>query len=972
MPVSYDNMQPSVAITEAIALGGIFPPRDVGTGTPGYLGSIRQFAFNFAPNSTLDAHGQQLSISGHTALFSLMGTYYGGNGITTFAIPDLNNRLSVDQGQGPGLADHSQGELYGLANTTLLSTDLPSAVGGFAQPVDNTAPSLAVHYVINVFGTYSGGQLDEMGLVWQFAGNFDPGGTLECDGRLLPISEYDALFSKIGTMYGGDGITTFALPDLRGRAIVGANSTGTDIGTFSGSENVFFGTNNLPTDVHFATGTGAGQPVDNEGPTLTMRYIIAVQGIFPSHEGNGSLDATTPMLGEIIAYAGTDIPAGWMACNGQMLPINQNQALFALLGTMYGGNGQTTFALPDFAGRALVGADGDVGTIYGTDTILLGLDNVPGMTIEGTAGNDDGISGFDLAGANDGDVIRGLAGSDVLIGRGGDDFLDGGNGIDTMIGGLGNDFYVVNRIEDLPVEAAGEGTDQISTALDVYSLGGLANIENLTGLGNVDQQLTGNAANNRIDGGIGTDVMVGDLGDDRYVVDNVGDVVVEDVGEGTDTIFSSIDYALPGNVENLTLSGGASITGQGNNLANVIQGNLAANLLLGGGGNDTLQGNGGNDTLDGGVGADAMQGGAGDDVYLVDNVLDSATEGFNQGIDTVKSTVSFHLTANVENLTLMGAGAINGTGNALANTITGNGADNRIDGGLGADLMNGGGGDDTYVVDNIGDHAFDVAGGGVDLVKSSVSFSLSFYIENLTLTGSADIDGTGNGLANVLIGNGGANVLKGANGNDQLTGLAGDDTLLGGLGDDALYGGGSADVLGGGDGNDILSGGLGDDFMTGGAGNDAFVFDTALSGANVDRVADFASGADHLQLSSTIFLAAGPEGTLGVDAFFAGTAAHDASDRIIYDSASGKIYYDADGTGAGAKILFAQVDPGQVLANTDFTIVGSAAPALAAAKDIPASPSLADFIWTSDDADTWLLREHSSSTHNVPWFWFGD
>ena len=120
MPLSYNNMQPSLAITEGLVTSGIFPPHDGGQGTPDYIGSIRLFAFNFAPGGTTATHGQLMSISGNTAVFSLLGTTYGGNGSTNFALPNLDGRISVDAGQSPGLANHVLGEAYGLPNTSLL------------------------------------------------------------------------------------------------------------------------------------------------------------------------------------------------------------------------------------------------------------------------------------------------------------------------------------------------------------------------------------------------------------------------------------------------------------------------------------------------------------------------------------------------------------------------------------------------------------------------------------------------------------------------------------------------------------------------------------------------------------------------------------------------------------------------------------------------------------------------------------
>jgi Ca2+-binding RTX toxin-like protein len=136
------------------------------------------------------------------------------------------------------------------------------------------------------------------------------------------------------------------------------------------------------------------------------------------------------------------------------------------------------------------------------------------------------------------------------------------------------------------------------------------------------------------------------------------------------------------------------------------------------------------------------------------------------GTDTVQSSLTYALGSNIENLILTGASAINGSGNALANTVTGNAADNLLDGGAGADTLVGGAGNDTYVVDNAGDVVTEAASAGTDLVQSSVTYTLGANIENLTLIGVSAINGTGNTLDNVLIGNGAANTLAGGAGND--------------------------------------------------------------------------------------------------------------------------------------------------------------------------------------------------------------
>jgi Ca2+-binding RTX toxin-like protein len=328
--------------------------------------------------------------------------------------------------------------------------------------------------------------------------------------------------------------------------------------------------------------------------------------------------------------------------------------------------------------------------------------------------------------------------------------------------------------------------------------------------------------------------MAGGTGDDSYVVDDAGDVVAELAGEGIDQVTASISYALTANVENLVLTG-AAVGGTGNELDNVITGNDAANLLSGGAGDDTLVGNGGDDILDGGLGADHMAGGTGNDSYVVDNAGDVVTEQAGQGTDTVSSSISYTLGANLENLVLTGTAA-DGTGNELANSLTGNdvanhlygllgndtlignGGDDVLDGGAGADTMAGGTGNDLYVVDNAGDVVTELSGQGTDTVSSSISYTLGDNVENLILTGSA-LDGTGNALDNVLTG-------------------------------DAL-----SNHLSGGAGADRLAGGGGLDYLTGGAGNDMFVAEIAdgkiaskAGSISVDMVLDFKPGEDKIDL----------------------------------------------------------------------------------------------------------------------------
>ena len=533
---------------------------------------------------------------------------------------------------------------------------------------------------------------------------------------------------------------------------------------------------------------------------------------------------------------------------------------------MAGGAGNDVYVV-DYGGDTVVEAAG-----AGTDTVEASVTHMLGANVENLV-----LTG---AAALNG---TGNALANSLTGNAGANRLDGGAGADVMAGGAGNDVYVVDDALDQAVEASGAGKDQVRSSVS-FTLG--AHVEQLVlagalaidGTGNgLNNFLTGNAAANTLDGKAGADGMAGGAGDDFYVVDHIGDRVTENAGEGIDTVTSSVSFSLTGHVENLVLTGAAALTATGNSLANAIAGNAGAN------------------TINGGGGADAMAGGGGNDIYIVDNVGDVVTELAGQGTDLVKSTVTFTLGAEVEKLTLRGSGAIDGTGNAVANTIAGNEAANRLDGGAGADKLLGAGGNDVYIVDNVADQVIEASsGGGLDRVESSVSFTLGDHVEELVLTGAGAIDGTGNAGANSLTGNAAANRLDGGRGNDVLAGGGGDDSLLGGLGLDTL---------------------------TGGAGNDRFVFDKAILAANADNILDFTRGADTIVLENAQFkgLAAG---AMGASALAIGTSAADADDRIVYDPATGRLWYDADGSGATAQILFATLaSPPATLAASDFVVI---------------------------------------------------
>jgi Ca2+-binding RTX toxin-like protein len=300
-------------------------------------------------------------------------------------------------------------------------------------------------------------------------------------------------------------------------------------------------------------------------------------------------------------------------------------------------------------------------------------------------------------------------------------------------------------------------------------ISGTSGNDTLTGTSS-NNTIYGYGGNDTIDGGVGTDTLIGGMGNDIYIVDNMGDVVTELSSEGTDTVQSKINYTLSANVENLTLlDSGAPTTATGNALDNTITGNSY---------NDTLYGLDGNDTLDGGTGSDTMYGGAGDDIYIFDLSSDTANENANEGTDLVRTYSAYTLGANIENLTLLGSSAVNLTGNGLDNIITGNATNNTIDGGAGNDTLIGGAGNDTYIIDSSLDVITENASEGTDSVQASANYTLSANIENMTLTGTGNINGTGNSGINTLTGNSGDNILDGGAGADSLYGGAGNDTYI--------------------------------------------------------------------------------------------------------------------------------------------------------------------------------------------------
>ncbi|KQV33652.1 MULTISPECIES: calcium-binding protein [unclassified Rhizobium] len=543
-----------------------------------------------------------------------------------------------------------------------------------------------------------------------------------------------------------------------------------------------------------------------------------------------------------------------------------------------------------------------------------GMSNEFGTIVPSHAEGDIYVSIEQVVGSQYDDDIRGNNGANRLEGRDGEDMIDGCDGDDVIFGDTDPNSLVPAGTgelkpshdvdddcgcdDDLPTSPksysdtliGGCGNDKLYGQLGIDTLIGGEGNDTLDGGESIDLLFAGDG-NDILRGGPGFDFLVGGNGSDtadystskEAVTANLGAFWLNSGGDASGGVLTELVEILLGgtSIEDFTSSTlfssfAAMIDEQlGLRIPDIT---LGIENLTGSAYNDNLTGNAGANVLDGGKGKDRLAGGLGNDTYVYDG-SDTIVENANQGTDTVRSSDSHTLAANLENLTLLGTAALNGTGNSAANVITGNTAANTLDGGTGADRLIGGAGNDTYVTDG-GDTIVEAANQGTDTVRSSATHTLSANVENLVLTGTAGINGTGNTLANTLTGNGGANVL---------------------------------------------AGGLGNDRLTGGGGHDSFLFNTALNaGTNRDTIVDFANSSsnnDRFQLDDAIFTKLGKTGAMNANFFKLSSQTQDADDYIIYNKTTGDLFYDADGKGAGVGIRFATLSNAAQLTAADFFVV---------------------------------------------------
>jgi Ca2+-binding RTX toxin-like protein len=430
--------------------------------------------------------------------------------------------------------------------------------------------------------------------------------------------------------------------------------------------------------------------------------------------------------------------------------------------------------------------------------------------------------------------ISNLVGSnfnDLLIGNTNfSNWLEGGAGADTLNGGGGPADY--DRASYLHASAGVLASleqpwlNSGDAAGDIY-----ISIEGLHGsqfndilIGDAgDNILSGDAGDDLLVAGNGMDTINGGFGFDVLSYKNLSEAVIIDLSQWTSSSAMVADDVVIAQITGSTSSIEAyeatdfNDTMRGSALDDVLMGRAGNDNIIGNDGNDSLFGGDGVDFLDGGSGSDSMVGGLGDDIYVVDSTNDSVLEVAGGGNDTVQSTITYTLGAEVETLVLSGTLAIDGTGNALANVLSGNAAANRLVGDGGNDTLHGGDGADTL---NGGDGDDSIIGGDTSSDLRDVVFA-----------------GAGHDFAD---GGSGNDELNGMDGNDTLAGGDGADTVIGGNGDDVITGSAFADLIFGNAGNDFLNGGFGSDAMNGGAGADKF-FHAGVAGHGSDWVQDYLS-----------------------------------------------------------------------------------------------------------------------------------
>ena len=782
--------------------------------------------------------------------------------------------------------------------------------------------------------------------------------------QLFGLSGDDRLIGGAGsdTIDGGAGIDT-AVFDVAWSAIAYSYNSSTMTFTFTGSgwTDTIVNVENFTDSLNVTrTASQLTTAIPPPAPTPSNVSISALTSSVA--EGNGGTTSNTMQFRVTLATVATATETvNWGLSGGTATSADFSGATS---GTLSFAAGETTKTVTlTILGDTVVEANETVSVVLsnassglriatGTATATITNDDTAApppptnSTITGTAATDY------LYGAAAADIIYGLAGNDYLYGRAGDDILHGGTGSDRMTGEAGNDIYYVDYTSDLVIEAANGGIDTVRTTLAATMAA--ANVENLQYIGTGNFRGSGNALANEIRGGAGNDTLDGGLGNDRLfggagadrLTGGAGSDTI-DGGAGTDTAvldaaWSTIAYTYNSATNTFTFTGAGwtetvvnveaftdslNVTRSASQLTGtappppVTPSNVSIRAVT----SSVAEGNGGPTAstmqfqialataatsaqsvawgLSGGTATAADFTGAtsgtvtfaagettktvtltilGDTVVeaneTVSVVLSNASSGLRIATGTATATITNDDTAAPPpptNSTITGTAATDYLYGAAAADIIyglagndylyGRAGDDILHGGTGSDRMTGEAGNDIYYVDYTSDLVIEAANGGIDTVRTTLAATMAAAnVENLQYIGTGNFRGSGNALAN------------------EIRGGAGNDTLDGGLGNDQIFGG---------------------------AGADAFVFKSTLGATNVDTLRDFDAASDKIHLENAVFTALTTAGALTASAFVYGTAAADASDRIIFNEATGALIYDRDGTGSAAAVQFATLDP---------------------------------------------------------------
>ncbi len=831
--------------------------------------------------STISALSGDDTIYGSTFFSRLYGgagsdKVFGGTGIDVIRDNDGLNGDILDGGSGADSLDMRQNSFFDSLVVVDLSAGFATIFGGSGDVITNFEDALI------------GGEASILGT----SGDNRLSGGLFSDGNYIAgRSGDDTLFGYGGTdnLYGGDGNDSIrgiggddTLEGAAGDDSIDAGD-GADSAFGGGAEDTVIGASG---DDSLYGGGGGDTIFGGDGKDRV--------------DGDGGKDS-------LFGSSGSDF----------LLGDDGNDDLFGGSGSDYAAGGDGNDTAYGGAGNDIMVGDSGADTLRartGSDRLKGGSGD--DFLLFYQYGNDQG------EGEDGDDIIFGGTGKGVLFGGSGDDSIYGDHGDDTLVietgvdrlfGGSGSDriFALAAEITSSDLVDGGSGSDRLDLidAVEMPSLLSVTNIDALFVYGSngndslvgrfatITESIFGQNGNDDLRGFSGIDVLFGGEGNDTMRGMSSEDRLYDRSG-GKDTFF--------GGAANDTMEGG-----DGND------------RMVGGTGSDTLFGENGSDRLNGGSGSDTAYGGSLNDTFFIDTQGDVIVEAASGGIQDVirLNAPSYSLAdgAMVERaIIIKSAGNAAFTGNSDGNTVLGNSSSNQLTGGSGDDVLNGftgndlligGSGRDTFVVNTVGDLVFEVAGGGEDLIRAVVDFTLADEVEDLRLQGGAgDIDGTGNSLDNTLEGNSGDNRLSGNQGSDH---------VLGGDGADTIFGGGSGDRMEGESGNDTLNVGK-DDAAIGGSGSDSFRISSANLASGTQVLRDFdgeilnaGNGEDK------IVLATGLE--VGSFVYIAGAAFSGGGNSEARYAGPRKLQIDQDGDGAtDIALLVDRMTQGSLMTATDF------------------------------------------------------